>query len=131
MYQYDTLNLDGLSFSIILEKPEDAHRFGGRISAFSGVSSSMNWLYLQETIRGNNTKLRRHYLDLEAVYTGQDPRENRTLLDRHDISHVIVTSYERESYPKMFPFERHYPVAVSLGSAKVYQVREVEAVKGQ
>lgn len=110
--------------AVLLEKQEGSHAWGGRMAAFSGVNSASNWTNSQAIWRGENSEKWGRHADLEAVYKVKDNLRNLMTLQRYNISHVIVSNLEIESYPLAFEFDRKYPVVFTQDATKIYEIRK-------
>jgi uncharacterized membrane protein len=116
--------------AIILEKPEMSHSWGGRLAAFSGVNSALNWATSQAIWRGKFQEKWDLYEDLQAIYQGGDNLRAFRALHDNRISHIIVTPYEQRSYGIAgtgFHLDYKYPLVYNVDGIKVYQVRNVQS----
>jgi YYY domain-containing protein len=91
--------------AIILEAPgAPAHQFGGynysgRISAMTGLPTLLGWGGHQSQWRGNYNEPGKREPDIEQLFTSLDARQTLDLLDKYNITYVIIGPLERERYP--------------------------------
>ena len=83
---------------VVLEANGDSYTRYERVSAATGLPTVLGW-YVHEWLWRNDVgDLNRKSADIEAIYTSQDAREVRRLLEQYQISYVFVGSTERDKY---------------------------------
>ena len=89
-------NIEGVP--VVLEANGDSYTRYERVSAATGLPTVLGW-YVHEWLWRNDVgDLNRKSADIEAIYTSQDAREVRRLLEQYQISYVFVGSTERDKY---------------------------------
>jgi YYY domain-containing protein len=118
-------HVDGTA--VVAEAPSGSYGPGGRISAWTGLSTPMGWPGHENQWRCKADSacplLEGRYDDLERLYRTTDEEEARAILDKYGVAFVFVGSLEKENYPQegLAKFQRMLPVAYQDGGATVYR----------
>ena len=88
--------------AVVLEAPGSgfaAYQYTGRFSALTGIPTLLGWGGHQSQWRGNYEEPARREPDIDTIFNTLDPQTAQSLMDRYDVSFVVVGSLERERYP--------------------------------
>jgi YYY domain-containing protein len=125
-------HVDGTA--VVAEAPSGSYGPGGRVSAWTGLTTPMGWPGHEDQWRCKAGSacpiLDDRYDDLERLYRTTDEEEARTVLDKYGVDFVFVGSLERESYPQegLAKFDQMLPVAYQDGGATVYRAASALAL---
>jgi YYY domain-containing protein len=120
----------------ILEAPGKSYNYEGRVSAFTGFPAVLGWALHEGQWRGSYDEQARRETDIAAIYTTYDGRLALDLLEKWDVSYVIVGNAERQyvetlcrapdraCVPRraLAKFDQILEPAFSQGSTIVYRV---------
>lgn len=83
---------------VVLEANGDSYTGYERVSAMTGLPTVLGW-YVHEWLWRNDTAdLNAKSADIELIYTGTDQAQTQALIEKYDISYIVVGSMEREKY---------------------------------
>jgi uncharacterized membrane protein len=88
--------------AVLLEAPGSgyaAYQYTGRFSALTGVPTLLGWGGHQSQWRGDYEEPARREPDIETIFNTLNPQTAQSLMDRYNVSYVVVGSLERERYP--------------------------------
>jgi YYY domain-containing protein len=108
--------------AIVLEAIDRSHAWGGRIAAYSGVSSPLNWSIVQQTVRGGFVEIEGRQADLAAFYAATDSDVAEKLLRLHGVTHFVVSPYEIKQYNIVLDFSKHFKLIYEFASSRLYAV---------
>ncbi len=114
--------------AVILEAPGAsyaAYQYTGRMSAMTGRPTLLGWGGHQSQWRGTYEEPARREPDIERLFTSLDAQETLNLLDKYNITYVIVGSLERERYPAeaLHKFDYLMDVVFEQDGTTIYQRR--------
>lgn len=115
---------------VILEAQTPAYRWGGRISANTGLPTVLGWSWHARQQRAALTEapIARRERDIRTIYDTEDPLEAQALLARYRVEYVVVAPLERAIYrPEgLAKFERgegrNWTRVYASGDAALYRV---------
>ena len=85
---------------VILEAHTEQYRWGGRMSIYTGLPTVLGWPWHQIQQRGPYSgEVHVRAKDVEQIYTTENVQQARELLDRYDVTYVVVGDLERVFYP--------------------------------
>ena len=85
---------------VVLEAQMDQYRWGGRISAYTGLPTVIGWPWHQIQQRNPHTwAIHQRAADVAAIYGGAGLNRALELLRQYDVSYVVVGQLERALYP--------------------------------
>jgi uncharacterized membrane protein len=87
--------------AVILEAPGAsyaAYQYTGRISAMTGLPTLLGWGGHESQWRGNYEEPARREPDIDTLYNTIDLQRAQMLLDKYNITYVLVGPLERERY---------------------------------
>jgi|Deesub1362A_J573_1020465.scaffolds.fasta_scaffold00318_41 YYY domain-containing protein len=90
--------LRGAEQKIVLEAAGDCYGYGGRIAAFAAKQTVVAWQCHEVQWRGNGEELARRIAEVRAIYTSGNCSVVLFLLQKYNVSYVVVGSFEREMY---------------------------------
>ena len=76
---------------------DDYSRFSN-VSASTGLPTVLGWMGHELQWRGSSEPFAGRAEDVSAIYTSQDPREVRGLLQKYDVRYIYLGKREREKY---------------------------------
>ncbi len=120
-------HVDGTA--VVAEAVGGSYGSAGRVSAWTGLTTPINWPGHESQWRCKPGKPcpvlddEDRFADMERLYRTTDEEEAEAILDRYGIDFVFVGSIERQDYPEegLAKFERMLPVAYQDDSAAVYR----------
>jgi len=90
--------LRGAEGRVVLEAAGDCYGYGGRIAAFAAKQTVVAWQCHEVQWRGNGEELVRRMADVRTIYTSKNCSVVLGLLEKYNVSYVVVGSFEREMY---------------------------------
>ena len=114
--------------AVILETPGAqyaAYQYTGRMSALTGLPTLLGWGGHQSQWRGNYDEPARREPDIETLFNTTNLAQARQLLEKYNITYVVVGALEREKYapPGLEKFARLMDVAFQQDDVIIYQKR--------
>jgi YYY domain-containing protein len=114
--------------AVILETPGAqyaAYQYTGRMSALTGLPTLLGWGGHQSQWRSSYDEPARREPDIETLFNTTNLAQARQLLDKYNITYVVVGGPEREKYapPGLEKFARLMDVAFQQDDVIVYQKR--------
>ena len=82
----------------IVEAVGDDYTQYGNISASTGLPTVLGWVGHELQWRGSSEPFAGRAEDVAAIYSGQDPREMRRLLEKYEVRYVYLGNREQERY---------------------------------
>jgi YYY domain-containing protein len=123
------LNAHAEGTLVVLETPGKSYNYEGRISALTGLPSVLGWALHENQWRGSYEEQGKREPDIEAIYstivrTGEDADRVLTLLEKYDVTYVIVGPTERGRYLQagLEKFDWLLEPVFSQGATTIYQV---------
>ena len=97
----------------------------GRVSSMTGLPTLLGWGFHEQQWRGSNEEQGRRKPDIDTIYTSNDPRQVRQLLDRYNVSYVYVGPTERDSYrdANFDRFAQYMDIVYRNNGVTIYGVR--------
>lgn len=83
---------------VVLEANGDSYTNFERVSAMTGLPTVLGWYVHEWLWRNDVADLNTKSGDIEMIYTSQDEKQVRQLLEKYEISYIFVGSCEREKY---------------------------------
>jgi len=110
---------------IIVEADGDSYTDYDRYSSFTGLQTVVGWAVHEWLWRGSYDVVAPRRADVQAIYESTDIEATRELLQKYDVTYIIVSSLEREKYPTMdeAKFEQLGKLVFSQGVAKIYKIQ--------
>lgn len=120
-------HVDGTA--VVAEAVGGSYGPAGRVSAWTGLTTPINWPGHESQWRCKPGKRcpvlddEDRFADMERLYSTTDEGEAAAILDRYGIDFVFVGSVERQNYPEegLAKFEQMLPVAYQDDAAAVYR----------
>lgn len=110
--------------AVIVEAVGGSYTEFARFSTFSGQSTVLGWPGHESQWRGSYDLIPGRESDIRVLYETDDPETARIILDRYQITYVIVSDLERSTYQVQFEkFDDFYPIVWENGSVRIYQAR--------
>ncbi len=110
----------------ILEASGPQYSFYNRVSVATGIPTVLGWAGHELQWRGNYDQAGPRERDVEQIYRTRDLDEARELLDKYNVSFVILGSLEREKYklspPMADKFGKLGEMVFEQGSMRIYRV---------
>ena len=123
------LNAHAKGAPVILETPGQSYNYEGRISALTGLPSVLGWASHEAQWPGSYEEQGKREPDIEAIYntilrTDKDATEILTLLQKYDVTYVIVGPTERARYPQagLEKFDWLLEPVFQQGATTIYRV---------
>lgn len=83
---------------VVLEANGDSYTGYERVSAMTGLPTVLGW-YVHEWLWRNDTgDLNQKSADIQSIYTSSDEALVKFLIDKYEISYIVVGSREFEKY---------------------------------
>jgi YYY domain-containing protein len=92
-------NVDGQP--VILEAQGDSYTDYNRVSAYTGLPTVAGWWVHQWLWRGSADIVGARAPDISTIYESDDLAQTETLLEKYQVSYVIISDQEREKYPNL------------------------------
>jgi YYY domain-containing protein len=123
--------LRGAEEKIVLEAAGDCYGYGGRIAAFAAKQTVVAWQCHEVQWRGNGEELARRIAEVRAIYTSGNCSVVLSLLQKYNVSYVVVGSFEKEMYGvKPDHFERcGLKKVFESGDTAIFQISSTEGRK--
>ncbi len=86
---------------VILEAQGDSYTDYERISANTGVATVAGWQVHEWLWRGSADIVGDRIPDIKTIYESPDIALTRRLLQKYDVSYVVISQLEREKYPNL------------------------------
>ncbi len=86
------------SDAVIVEAAGREYSFDNRVAVATGLQSVLGWGGHELQWRGNYDQAGPRERDVEQIYRSRDVAEARALLDKYNVSYVIVGGIERDKY---------------------------------
>lgn len=83
---------------VILEAQGDSYTDYNRISAYTGLPTVAGWWVHEWLWRGSPSVVGDRIPDIEAIYTGTDPIATQRLLQKYNVSYVVISGLETTKY---------------------------------
>jgi len=85
---------------VVLEGVTPIYRWGGRVSAYTGLPTVIGWEWHQIQQRwAYRDRVLRRVAEVNAFYSTADPERAQAVLDRYGVEWVVVGQVERLYYP--------------------------------
>jgi YYY domain-containing protein len=96
-----------------------------RISSWTGLPTVLGQPQHEIQWRGNDDVLRQRLSDVETIYSTLDPDMALALLQRYQVSFVLVGERERRQFSVegLSKFDRMFPIVFEQGDVKIYRVQ--------
>lgn len=109
---------------IILEAAGDSYTDYARISTNTGLPTVVGWPVHEWLWRGTYDIVGPRVTDTETLYTTTDVNTFKQLLNKYNISYVVVSSLETKKYPKLneILFMKFGKVIYQSGVTKLYKI---------
>jgi uncharacterized membrane protein len=119
---------------VLLETPGKSYNYEGRVSALTGLPAVLGWSLHEGQWRGSYEEQGKREPDIEAIYstiihTDEDADRVLALLDKYDVTYVIVGPTERSRYPQvgLEKFDWLLEPVFRQGETAIYHVRRGQA----
>jgi uncharacterized membrane protein len=86
---------------VILEAQGDSYTDYNRVSAYTGLPTVAGWWVHQWLWRGSADIVGQRAPDISTIYESEDIAQTETLLEKYQVSYVIISDQEREKYPNL------------------------------
>lgn len=86
---------------VILEAQGDSYTDYDRISAYTGLPTVAGWWVHEWLWRGSPGVVGDRIPDIEAIYQGTDPVATQRLLQKYNVSYVIISGLETTKYKSL------------------------------
>jgi len=86
----------------ILEAQGDSYTDFNVVSSYTGNPTIAGWWVHEWLWRGSSQFPQNRISDITALYESHDIELTKRLLQKYDIDYVVVTTFEREKYPKLY-----------------------------
>ncbi|PZC50768.1 MAG: putative membrane protein [Chloroflexi bacterium] len=112
----------------ILEAVGDDYSEFSRISSSSGIPTVLGWVFHETQWRNTSSMLDTRKNDVRSMYETKDTMEAKELLDKYQVTYIIVGPRELSKYghdgPSKFDSisEQVYPESEGNGSYSIYRV---------
>jgi len=123
------LNAHAEGAPVVLETPGKSYNYEGRISALTGLPAVLGWSLHEGQWRGSYQEQGRRESDIEAIYGSivrneQEAGRVLELLEKYDVTYVIVGPTERTRYPAeaLSKFDTLLWPVFGQGAVTIYQV---------
>ena len=83
---------------VVLEANGDSYSNYERVSAMTGLPTVMGWYVHEWLWRNDVADLNEKSAEIETIYTSADTQRVQELIEKYDISYIVVGSCEREKY---------------------------------
>ena len=95
--------------SVVLEAAGDPYREFARVSSHTGLPTVMGWANHEGLWRANDPEVAEREGLVRRFYSGADPQEALSILQRFGVTYVVVGDLERALYPSaegvsLYPF---------------------------
>lgn len=109
---------------VILEASGESYTDYARVSANTGLPTIIGWSVHEWLWRGTYSVVAPRIEDVKTLYTTKDLNLIKILLRRYNVSYVVVSSLEKERYPKLNEnnFKKLGNVIYKNGSASFYKI---------
>ena len=88
--------------SVILEAQGDSYTDFNVVSSYTGLPTIAGWWVHEWLWRGSSDVVQRRIPDITALYESRDIEVTKKLLKKYRVDYVVVTTFEREKYPKLY-----------------------------
>lgn len=88
--------------AVILEAQGDSYTDFNVVSSYTGNATVAGWWVHEWLWRGSSEVVQRRIPDIVTLYESRDLAQTKQLLRKYDIDYVVVTTFEREKYPKLY-----------------------------
>ena len=86
---------------VILEAPGDSYTDNNVISSYTGLSTVSGWYVHEWLWRGSPEIPQKRVADITTIYLSKNSWEAKSLLNKYNVSYVIVGSFEKEKFPTL------------------------------
>ncbi len=95
------LKEDADSNSILIEAIKPGDYYSGRISAYSGMATVLNWPERQYFAYGKNIQkeLQQRAQDIDKIYSEPDKTKILQLIKKYNVEYICISELENELYP--------------------------------
>ncbi|MFW5703624.1 MAG: DUF2298 domain-containing protein [Patescibacteria group bacterium] len=112
----------------ILEAQGDSYTDYNRVSAYTGLPTVAGWWVHQWLWRSSPDIVGNRIPDIQAIYESPDKQLTQQLLQKYNVSYIIVSELEREKYPNLNQ-QKFNEIATEVfksenGVASIYKVAE-------
>jgi uncharacterized membrane protein len=83
---------------VIVESSGNSYSDNARISAFTGIPTILGWIGHERQWRGSASAFEGRAEDIACIYSCEDIEQVRGLLQKYNVTYVIVGKRERQSY---------------------------------
>lgn len=117
------------SNAVILEGAGNQYSFDNRVSVATGLSTVLGWGGHELQWRGNSKESDPRAQDIETIYKSRDLTKTRELLDKYDVSFVVVGEIEKSKYSlaaqSIDKFGKLGEKVFEQGTMRIYRVGQV------
>lgn len=83
---------------VVLEANGDSYTEYERVSAMTGLPTVLGWYVHEWLWRNDVADLNTKSGDIELIYTSQDEKQVKELVEKYDVSYIFVGSCEKNKY---------------------------------
>jgi uncharacterized membrane protein len=109
---------------IILESAGDSYTDYARISAYTGLPTVVGWPVHEWLWRGTYDVVGPRVNDVKTLYTSSDLEKITNLINKYNISYVVVADLDRQKYTDLNEanFKKLGKIIYSKNGAKIYRI---------
>lgn len=109
---------------VILEAPGDSYTDFNVISSYTGLPTVAGWFVHEWLWRGSSAVPAARDSDIDQIYRSYDLQLTRNLLDKYEVSFVIVGEFERQKFPDLneAKFEQIGQKVFVTGYTSIYKI---------
>ncbi len=110
---------------VILEANGESYTDYGRFSSNTGLPTIIGWPVHEWLWRGSYDEAGRRIPEVQTLYESKDIRQTQTLLEKYNVSLVIIGQLEKQKYPTLDEEKWNSlgTVVFTSGSTKIYEVK--------
>lgn len=110
---------------VIVEAVGDSYTDYARVSANTGLPTIVGWPVHEWLWRGSYDEPGKRIPLVETIYTSEDSKRVKGLLDTYNVSYIFVGTLERQKYPTLTEdvFKALGTVVYENGETRIYQLR--------
>jgi uncharacterized membrane protein len=119
------LNKNVEGSKVIVEAVGDAYTFYSRMSANTGLITIVGWPTHEWQWRGNITEINSRKEEVKDIYSTTSEARFKQLIDKYDVSYIVVGGKEREQYNTMHEglISKFCKTTFTSGNSKLYSCK--------
>jgi uncharacterized membrane protein len=110
---------------VMLEAPGDSYTEFNVLSSYSGIPTVSGWFVHEWLWRGSPDIPQARVSDITLIYTDPDINLTKDMLNKYNVSYVIIGDNEREKFPNIdeAKFNQIGKIVFTSGNLTIYQIQ--------